>query len=305
MKQLSFRSAFTLVLLMGLLSGCFRLDSNLFNPDTTITAYEFDQYPVHEDWDIILDSSYAIADSNIHLFTLNSQAAGESAPTKIYAVYIGETSQIATDTVFMYCHGNYAHMDVYWQRAKALANLGHKHRFGVLMVDYRGFGLSEGSATEEGMYADVSACIDWLKAMGLTNDRFAMYGFSLGSAPATELTAHPAALTPSWLLLEAPFASAEMMAQEGTGLAVPGSFFTNLKIDNAEEIKLVQQPFYWLHGIDDHFLSYENHGTTVWNNYHGVRGVKESVPGAGHGNVVGTMGIAPYSASVLAFMTGH
>jgi pimeloyl-ACP methyl ester carboxylesterase len=294
-----------LAALTGLLSGCFRLDSNLFNPDTTITEYKFDKYEKTEEWDILLDSTYTIQDSNIHLFTLNSQAADESTPTKIYAVYIGETSHIATDTVIMYCHGNYAHMDVYWQRAKALANLGHKHRFGVLMLDYRGFGLSEGTATEEGMYADVTACLAWLKAMGLTSDRLAMYGFSLGSAPATELTAHPASLTPSWLLLEAPFASAEMMAQEGTGLAVPGSFFTNLKIDNAEEIKRVQQPFFWLHGIEDDFLSYENHGTTVWNNYQGVRGVKESVPGAGHGNVVGTMGVVAYSEAVLGFLTGR
>jgi pimeloyl-ACP methyl ester carboxylesterase len=288
-------------LLLGL-SGCFRLDSNLYNADNTITEYQFDQYIHPDEWDIDLDSTYTIADSNIHQMTLNSQAADESTPTKIAAIYLGEPSRIATDTVILYCHGNYGHMDVYWQRMKALANLGHKHRFGVLAFDYRGFGMSEGSATEAGMYADAAACVDWLKAMGLSSNRFIMYGFSLGSAAATELTAHPASLTPNWLLLEAPFASAEMMAQEGTGLAVPGSFFTNLKIDNADEIKLVEQPFYWLHGIDDHFLSYENHGLSVWNNYQGSRGVRESVPGAGHGNIVGTMGIEAYQASVLRFI---
>ena len=298
-KQLFFFS----MAAIGLLSGCFRLDANLYNADNTITEYQFDNYIHPDEWDILLDSSYAIQPADIHQMSLNSQADGEATATKISATYLGDPTQIGSDTVFLYCHGNYGHMDVYWQRAKALANLGGKHRFGVLMFDYRGFGLSEGEPTEEGMYADASACVDWLKAMGLTDDRFVMYGFSLGSAAATELTAHPRALTPSWLLVEAPFASAEMMAQEGTGLAVPGSFFTNLKIDNAEEIKLVQQPFYWLHGIDDAFLSYENHGLSVWNNYAGTRGVQQSVPGAGHGNVVGTMGVDAYSASVLAFLT--
>jgi pimeloyl-ACP methyl ester carboxylesterase len=296
--------AWALLATAALLGGCFRLDSNLYNGDNTIAEYQFDDYAKPDEWDILPDASMAIADSMRHLFTLDSRGAGDDTATRIYAEYIGDVSQIATDTVILYCHGNYGHMDVYWQRAKVLANLGHKHRFGVLTFDYRGFGLSHGTATEEGMYADAAACIDFLKAMGLSSDRFVMYGFSLGSAAATQLTAHPTSLTPSRLLLEAPFASAEMMAQEGTGLAVPGSFFTNLKIDNAEEIKLVQQPFYWLHGIDDHFLSYENHGTTVWNNYTGAHGVKESIPGAGHGNVVGTMGIAAYSTSVLAFLTG-
>lgn len=285
-----------------LCAGCFRLDSNLFNPDTTIDGYYQDDYAKPDEWDIHPDAGYAIADSNIHLFTLQSRVDGEPQAESIYALYLGQTSRIATDTVIVYCHGNYAHMDVYWQRAKLLANLGHKHRFGVLMMDYRGFGLSSGSASEEGMYADVAACLAWLQGMGLTGDRLVMYGFSLGSAPATELTAHPRALTPRKLILEAPFASAEMMAQEGTGLAVPGSFFTNLKIDNAEEIKRVQQPFLHIHGIDDHFLSFENHGMSVWRNYGGAHGVQVPVPGAGHGNVVGTMGAEAYSAEVLGFI---
>ncbi len=288
--------------LAALVSGCFRLDSNLYSADNTITEYLNDDYPVTDDWDIVPDTSFNLADSMVHLFTLDSQTPDESTPTKIYAQYLGDISRIATDTVILYCHGNYAHMDAYWQRAKILANVGGKHRFGVLMMDYRGFGLSEGAATEDGMYADVQACIDWLQAMGLTNDRFVMYGFSLGSAPATELTANPRTLIPSWLIDEAPFASAEMMAQEGTGLAVPGSFFTNLKIDNAEEIKKVQQPFLWIHGIEDAFLSFENHGMSVWNNYHGIRGEKVSVPGGGHGTVVKTMGVAAYSEAVLGFI---
>ena len=292
----------TLLGLMALTQSCFRLDSNLFSPDNEITEYLHDDYPKTDEWDLVLDASYDIPDSLVHDFTLESQADGETASTTIAVTYLGDISRIATDTVILYCHGNYAHMDVYWQRAKGFANLGGKNRFGLLMMDYRGFGLSEGTASEEGMYADVQACINWLKSMGLTDDRYIMYGFSLGSAPATQLTAHPVGLTPSKLILEAPFASAEMMAQEGTGLAVPGSFFTNLKIDNAEEIKLVQQPFLHIHGIDDHFLSFENHGMSVWNNYHGVYGEQAAIPGAGHSTIVKTMGIEAYSERVLGFV---
>jgi hypothetical protein len=62
-------------------------------------------------------------------------------------------------------------------------------------------------------------------------------------------------MNPSKLILEAPFASAETMIQDASGLALPSEFFTTLKINNAEEIKSVTQPFCWIHGEDDDFFS--------------------------------------------------
>ena len=135
-------------------------------------------------------------------------------------------------------------MDAYWDRAKLLANAGHKHRFGIMMIDYRGFGLSEGTSSEEGMYADAQAAVQWLSDQGLTGDRLVMYGFSLGTASATELTATPRSMTPGWLILEAPFASVDVMVADGSGMSMPASFFTDLSIDVAEDIKRVAQPFF-------------------------------------------------------------
>lgn len=297
-KQLIFFSL-GIAILIG--NGCLRLDDNLFNPDNSITEYRFDESDLYS-WDVELDASYTIADSMIHLFQLDSKTDDENSPTKIWVEYLGDPARIATDTIILYAHGNADNMDSYWQRTKLLANLGHKHRFGVMTFDYRGYGLSEGSPTEAGMYADFQACVEWLRQNGVSESRLVYYGFSLGSASATELTAHPKTISPSWLILEAPFASAEVMAQDGSGLAMPGSFVTNIKIDNAEEIKLVQQPFLWIHGIDDHFLSYENHGLVVWNNYSGSRGEKLSVAGAGHSSIVSTLGAEAYSEAVLNFI---
>jgi pimeloyl-ACP methyl ester carboxylesterase len=283
-----------------LLAGCLNLDENLYNNDNTIEAYLRDDYTGETDF--ILDNSYKIADSLIHEFTLGSQTPSESSPTTIYATYIGDLSQIAQDTVIMYCHGNKWHMDFYWQRAKLLANVGGKNRFGVLMIDYRGFGRSEGKPTEEGMYADVDAALGWLKQNGLTGDRLVIYGFSLGSAPSTELTANPRSLTPSKLMLEAPFASAEVMVQDGSGLSMPASFFTDLQIDNAEEIKKVQQPFFWIHGTKDDFLSIDTHGEVVFKNYQGTVSAAHRIEGGGHGSVQTTMGFAEYEKAVLEFI---
>ena len=242
-----------IIISLVVLSSCLRLDDNLYNVSDKITEYKLDNYTGEQDF--ILDNSYHIPDSMIHIFTLSSKIANESTAKNIYAIYIGQISKIQIDTVIMYCHGNKWHMDFYWQRAKLLAHTSEKNKYGVLMIDYRGYGLSEGKPTEDGMYSDVDAALQWLKLNGLSDSRLMMYGFSMGTAPTCELTNKPRSMTPSKFILEAPFASADVMANDGSGLNMPGSFFTNLKIDNAEEIKTINQPFCWIHGTNDNFLN--------------------------------------------------
>ncbi len=294
-------SLFILLFIVLISSGCLRLDDNLYNANPDIPSYKRDAYT--GDQDFILDESYKIQDSLIHEFTLNSKAPGEDKPTQISGTYIGSITKIASDTIIMYCHGNKWHMDFYWQRAKLLANTGSKNRYGVMMIDYRGYGLSKGNPTEEGLYADVDAALAWLKDHGLTNDRLVIYGFSMGTSAATELTANPRSLSPSKLILEAPFASAAVMVQDAALLEMPASFFTNLKIDNAEEIKKVQQPFLWLHGTADAFLNMKTHGEEVYKNYHGTYAEAHRVDGATHSSVPLTMGFEEYSNTLLKFIT--
>jgi pimeloyl-ACP methyl ester carboxylesterase len=282
-------------------SSCLRLDSMLYNTTDKLERYERDNYTGEQDF--ILDETYRIQDSMIHEFTLASQVPGESSPTTIYAVYLGDINRISTDTVILYCHGNKWHMDFYWQRAKLLAHTGSKHRYGVLMLDYRGFGRSEGTPTEDGLYADVDAAMNWLKTNGLTNARLVVYGFSMGSAPAVELSAHPRSMRPSKIILEAPFASAAVMGEDGSQLAMPGSYFTNLKIDNAEEIKSCNQPLLWIHGTGDNFLNYTTHGQVVFDNSKGNPKYSYLVSGADHGDVPVVAGFSTYSNRLLEFIT--
>lgn len=297
-KIILFCSAIAIALI-----SCQRLDSNLYNLTDDITEYKLDNYTGEQDF--ILDASYTIPDSLITKFTLESKGIGETESTTIQAIYIGDISQIATDTVIMYCHGNKWHMDFYWQRAKLLANTGGKNRFGVLMIDFRGFGLSEGEPTEEGLFADTDAALAWLQDHGLTNDRLVMYGFSLGSAPATKLSAEPRTMKPCKLILEAPFGSAAIMAADGSQLNMPGSYFTNLQINNADIIKNVQQPFCWIHGTADNFLGYETHGLVVYNNYGGSYKEMHPVEGADHGEVPAKMGFVTYNTVLTNFITQH
>jgi len=304
MKNFDIKKIIFILCIMTAVTACSRLDDNFFNPNhTKISEYKFDSYTGETDFK--LDASYRIPDSLIHLITLSSQGPGETSATNIYAVYIGSLSRIATDTVIMYCHGNKDHMDFYWPRAQLLANVKGKNHFGVLMVDYRGYGLSAGKPTENGLYNDVDAALQWLKARSLSESRLVMYGFSLGTAPATKLTAEPRSMKPAKLMLEAPFASAENIVQDASGLALSGSFFTDLTINNAEKIKSVQQPFFWIHGVADHYLPIATQGEPVYNNYRGVYKEAHRINGADHSSVPNTFGYQNYLKAVGDFITQH
>lgn len=289
------------LLILLLLAGCIRLDDNLLSPGADISEYKLDGYTGEVDFQ--LDSSY-----NVTVYTfldLHSRAPGESQSTRINALYIGDTSRIGIDTVILYCHGYNHHIDFYWNRVKLLANVGGKHRFGVLILDYRGYGLSDGSPTEEGLYADADAAVAWLQNKGLAADRFVMYGFSLGGVPAIELTADPRTLKPRWLIIESAFASAELLAQDAVRLAVPGSFFTNVNGDNAAKMPKVDQPLLHMHGEEDAFLSFETHARELRENYKGSALVPIDVEDADHDNVPKVMGFDAYRGAILDFLLSH
>lgn len=288
-----------LITVVAFSTSCLRLDSFMFNP-TQIDEYLFNDVEENSLSELMADSM-EIADSMISELVLVSDDDGDLAD--IYAAYIGDLNNIATDTVILYCHGNASNMDGYWHRAALLANVGGKHNYGVMMMDYRGYGRSEGVTTESGVYADVDACMKWLSDMGLTNDRLIIYGFSLGSGPSTELTANPMTMQPSKLILEAPYASVNKIQQDGSVLSLPQSYFIDLKFDNAEEIKKVEEPFLWLHGEDDDFIKIE-HGEVIIKNYSGTNLVTKRVPGGGHSSVPQTMGVEPYIQLIRDFITG-
>ena len=284
-----------LIIVFGL-TGCIKLNDIAFYNEA-ITDYLLDDY--NTDLDFKLYSTYNV--QNIHEFSVNSNGFD------IAAIYIGELSDIDTDTIILYCHGQTRHMDHYWQRAKLLANCGGKERYGVLMFDYRGYGKSEGTPTEQGMYEDVRAAYQWLLNEGASSQRIIIYGFSLGSAPATDLAAYGMSNEfPVKLILESPFASTDFIAQESTLIEVSASYITDLEFDNAEKIKLVDQPLMWMHGIEDDYVAITN-GEAIISNYSGSDSTYIRVEGANHGQdgVPKTMGYQNYLNAVQVFIESN
>ena len=84
----------------------------------------------------------------------------------------------------VYFHGNAGHLGDRGTVAAALSGLG----LDVLLPDYRGFGLSEGKASEEGLYSDAKTVYRWLvDERGVDPRKLFLMGNSLGSAVAADL----------------------------------------------------------------------------------------------------------------------
>lgn len=258
-------------------------------PSEKLDSYQLEDY----DGEIKVPTSYNIPQDKIKLFTLNSVDSNTGEVFKIYAIYIGDTTSIATDTIILYTHGQSKHMDNYWSRAKLLANISSKNQYGVLMMDYRGFGMSEGESTEQGLFDDTEVCINWLKDQGAQPQNTFYYGYSLGCIPAIEMAAYKTDFTPAKLMIESPLASVEYLTQSSTLINVDSKFVTSLEFNNAETIKDVKIPLLWMHGREDTYIALPN-GQLIYDNHNG--GYKEShiVEGSDHTEIPTTLGFENY-----------
>ena len=80
-------------------------------------------------------------------------------------------------------HGNAGHLS---NRIYKLNEL-FKLNINVLLISWRGFSGNEGSPTEENLYSDAEAAINWLNEQKISNNKIILYGESLGSGVAVEM----------------------------------------------------------------------------------------------------------------------
>ena len=106
-------------------------------------------------------------------------------------------SQIPSNKLIFYCHGNADNLQRWGKYAKNLIDRGYD----ILMFDYRGYGKSQGTPSKDIIYADVVELYDWSQSMFSPNQTV-IYGRSLGSAVASHLSTQR---TGSMLILETPF----------------------------------------------------------------------------------------------------
>jgi len=103
--------------------------------------------------------------------------------TTIHGWYFPQKESHDAKAVLL-CHGNAGNISHRLETAKYLHELG----VAVFMFDYRGYGKSTGSPTEEGVYNDAENCFDWLlQTKQFKAEDIFIFGRSLGGAVAIEL----------------------------------------------------------------------------------------------------------------------
>lgn len=290
----------SLLALLLVLIACKKvtLDGLAF-PSESLDAYSFE----NAQGEIEVHDSLLATSDNYTLLSFNSIDSESGESYKIYGVFIGDTATISTDTLIVYFHGQSKHMDHYFSRASLLANLGGKYNYNVLMMDYRGYGMSEGTSSEHGLYNDADAVIDWLKLKGADAQKTIFYGYSLGAIPSIDRIAYRSDFQPAKLIIESPLASVEYLVHSSTVIQVDPDFVTNLNFENAEKIKDVDEPLLWIHGVEDTYIAIEN-GEIIFNNHGGTVKQAERVDGSDHAEIPVVMGIAEYLDLVLTFIRG-
>ncbi len=107
----------------------------------------------------------------------------KSGSDRLFAWWVPPPNQRAP--VALIIHGRSANVST---RAPIVAKLS-RDGFGVLLFDYRGYGLSTGRSNEASLVADSIAAYDWLRRSGVQPSQIVVIGQSLGNAPAAQLSA--------------------------------------------------------------------------------------------------------------------
>lgn len=122
---------------------------------------------------------------------------------RLHGWYLPHTD---SQRVLLFFHGNGGNISHRYDSLQIFHQLG----LNVLIIDYRGYGLSEGTPSEEGLYRDARAAWSYLvNERGFKSEQIVVFGRSLGGAVAAHLAAE---VKPAGLILESTFASSRDMA---------------------------------------------------------------------------------------------
>jgi len=158
--------------------------------------------------------------------------------------------------VVLFFHGNGGNIS---HRLESIRIFNNIH-MDVLIIDYRGYGQSEGSPSKEGTYKDAEAAWDYLvQTMHVSPDRIIIFGRSLGSAVAAEMALrHQAA----GLILESGFTSIKDIGKELFPY-LPVSLIVRHKYDTISKVDRIEIPKLIVHSPQDDIIPY-THGIALY-----------------------------------------
>jgi uncharacterized protein len=148
----------------------------------------------------------------------------------------------------LYLHGKGFNIGANINQSYQFRQLG----FSVLLIDYRGYGRSQGSFPSEArIYEDAETAYNYLvKQRQLSPSEIFLYGHSLGGAVAVELAiAHSEA---AGLIVQSSFTSMlDMVERQSLMRLFPVRLLLTQKFDSLNKVKLLRIPVLFAHGTAD------------------------------------------------------
>ncbi|WP_332990358.1 alpha/beta hydrolase [Microcoleus sp. A006_D1] len=201
------------------------------------------------------------------------------------------------ERVVLYLHGNGSNVG---------ANVEHANRFhglglSVFLIDYRGYGKSQGDfPSESRVYEDAQLAWDYLvQQRGINPHQIYIYGHSLGGAIAIDLAVrHPEA---AGLIVEGSFTSTRAMVdfQKGLFWMFPIDFLLRQRFDSLAKVDRLQIPVLFIHGTADSVVPAEM-SQKLFDAAHEPKQLY-MVPNGGHNNAA-QIGGAEYLRVVSKFL---
>ncbi|GHC23307.1 alpha/beta hydrolase [Aidingimonas halophila] len=147
----------------------------------------------------------------------------------------------------LFFHGNAGNI------SHRLDSLSQFHQLGlsVLIIDYRGYGRSEGKPSEAGTAKDARAAWQWLRERREA-DRIVIFGRSLGSAVTAELARD---VSPAAVILESPFRSVPLMAQQMYPF-LPARWLSRFGYHTIDYVTELDAPLLVVHSRDDDVIPF-------------------------------------------------
>ena len=232
------------------ISGCkFVINKMVFHPDNTNVLSENNlPYGVEE----------FFVDTEDHV--------------KIQGLYL---PLVGSDTLLVYFHGNAGNI---YHRIPDLIQL-QKAGVNVIGVGYRGYGKSEGTPSEEGIYRDGNAVFKYItEELGFSQDSIIVFGRSIGTAAALNISNNK---NIGSLILVTPLTSGKAHTK-AIGLGIFSSLAGN-SFNNLAKIKNIKIPLLVIHGTNDRVIPFSM-GKEIYNH---AKTQKKfiKIEGAGHNNL--------------------
>lgn len=205
----------------------------------------------------------------------------------------------AENPAILYFHGNGEIAADYDQFAEYYTQLG----ITLLAIDYRGYGVSNGTPTASNLISDAVAVFDAfdsiLKSNRLSPKRLYVMGRSLGSAAAIEVALH-AKERLAGLIIESGFAQTFSLLAR-LGVVVPGADEERDGAGNARKMSQITTRTLIIHGQEDILIPAEQ-GLIL----HRVCAAQDKqlvlIPNAGHNNLM-MVGRFQYFEAIRQFVS--